>query len=107
MLPFNLQQKALYLIRGNHERAFIVIDEAIAKSGSGNWSVRNSYAIIKFKANIGRADSNDVRKALDESMESLEQCHDADLRKAFHAMSYADQSLKYWRKYRDDTARVS
>lgn len=104
--PFNLQQKALYLSRrGNHERAFIVIDEAIAKSGSGNWSVRNSYAIIKFKANIGRVDSNDVRKALDESMESLEQCHDADLRKAFHAMSYADQSLKYWRKYRDAKAR--
>lgn len=38
-------------------------------------------------------------------MESLEQCHAADLRKAFHAMSYADQSLKYWRKYRDATAR--
>ncbi|WP_034918364.1 SIR2 family protein [Erwinia sp. 9145] len=104
--PFNLQQKALYLSRrGNHERAFIVIDEAIAKSGSGNWSVRNSYAIIKFKANINRTDSYDVRKALDESMGSLEQCYTADMRKAFHAMSYADQSLKYWRKYRNQTAR--
>ncbi|MEQ9927155.1 SIR2 family protein [Pectobacterium brasiliense] len=104
--PFNLQQKALYLSRrGNHERAFIVIDEAIANSGSGNWSVKNSYAIIKFKANINRNNSYDVRKALNESMESLEQCYTADMRKAFHAMSYADQSLKYWKKYRDQTAK--
>lgn len=103
--PFNLQQKALYLSRrGSHDRAFIVIDEAISKSGSENWSVKNSYAIIKFKANINRTDSLGVRKALDESMVSLEQCYTADMRKAFHAMSYAGQSLKYWAKYRDSIA---
>lgn len=104
--PFNLQQKALYLSRrGDHSGAFTVIDEAIAKSGSGNWSVRNSYALIKFKANISRSNSIDVRKALDESMDLLEQCHAADMRKAFHAMSYADHSLKYWNKYRDEKAK--
>jgi hypothetical protein len=103
--PFNLQQKALYLSRrGVHQRAFEVVDEALAKGGSRNWSIKNSYAIIKFKANIGREDSADVRKALDESMDALEQCHSADVRKAFHAMSYGDQSLKYWQKYRDDKA---
>lgn len=103
--PFNLQQKSLYLSRrGEHQRAFKVIDEAISAGGSRNWSIKNSYAIIKFKANIERADCADVRKALDESMEALEQCHSADVRKAFHAMSYTDQSLKYWRKYRDATA---
>lgn len=103
--PFNLQQKALYLSRrGEHQRAFEVIDEAISKGGSRNWSIKNSYAIIKFKANIVRVDSYDVRKALDESMIALEQCHSADVRKAFHAMSYADHSLQYWKKYRDTTA---
>lgn len=103
--PFNLQQKSLYLSRrGEHQRAFKVIDEAISTGGSRNWSIKNSYAIIKFKANIDRTDCADVRKALDESMEALEQCHSADVRKAFHAMSYTDQSLKYWKKYRDNTA---
>lgn len=103
--PFNLQQKSLYLSRrGEHQRAFKVIDEAISTGGSRNWSIKNSYAIIKFKANIDRADCTDVRKALDESMEALEQCHSADVRKAFHAMSYTDQSLKYWKKYRDEKA---
>lgn len=103
--PFNLQQKALYLSRrGEHQRAFEVIDEAIAQGGSRNWSIKNSYAIIKFKANISRRDCSDTRKALNESMDALEQCYSADVRKAFHAMSYADQSLKYWKKYRDATA---
>jgi hypothetical protein len=103
--PFNLQQKSLYLSRrGEHQRAFKVIDEAISTGGSRNWSIKNSYAIIKFKANIDRTDCADVRKALDESMEALEQCHSADVRKAFHAMSYTDQSLKYWKKYRDAMA---
>ena len=103
--PFNLQQKALYLSRRkDHQRAFEVIDEAIARGGSRNWSIKNSYAIIKFRANIDRKDTADVRKALDESMDALEQCHSADVRKAFHAMSYADHSLRYWKKYRDSTA---
>ncbi|MEM5733279.1 SIR2 family protein [Shewanella algae] len=103
--PFNLQQKALYMSRrDDHQRAFEVIDEAIAKSGSRNWSIKNSHAIIKFRANISRVDSGDVRKALNESMSSLEQCHSADVRKAFHAMTYADHALRYWKKYRDKTA---
>jgi hypothetical protein len=90
--------------RNDHQRAFEVIDEAIAKSGSRNWSIKNSHAIIKFRANIARKDSADVRKALNESMGSLEQCHSADVRKAFHAMTYADHALRYWKKYRDETA---
>ncbi|AHE50392.1 hypothetical protein AH4AK4_2956 [Aeromonas hydrophila 4AK4] len=103
--PFNLQQKALYLSRrGEHDLAFKVIDDAISSSGQKNWSIKNSYAIIKFRANIDRPNSSDVRKALDESMNALEQCHTADIRKAFHAMSYADHALQFWNKYRDSVA---
>lgn len=103
--PFNLQQKALYLSRMNeHEKAFEVIDDAIAKGGSRNWSIKNSYAIIKFRANIERDRSMSVIKALNESMDALEQCHSADIRKAFHAMTYADHAMRYWKKYRDETA---
>jgi hypothetical protein len=100
--PFNLQQKALYLSRrGEHQNAFKIIDEAVSKAGSKNWSIKNSYAIIKFKANIDRDNSIDVRRALDESMDALEQCYTADIRKAFHAMTYADHSIRYFKKYRD------
>ncbi len=100
--PFNLQQKALYLSRrGDHQDAFKVIDEAISTAGSKNWSIKNSYAIIKFRANISRENSAEVRKALDESMNSLEECYSSDIRKTFHAMTYADHSLQYWHKYRD------
>jgi len=100
--PFNLQQKALYLSRRrDHQGAFKVIDEAVSKAGSRNWSIKNSYAIIKFKANIDRDNSLDVRRALDDSMDALEQCYSADIRKAFHAMTYADHSIQYFNKYRD------
>ncbi|PLX94189.1 MAG: hypothetical protein C0621_05810 [Desulfuromonas sp.] len=100
--PFNLQQKALYLSRRrDHQSAFKIIDEAVSRAGSKNWSIKNSYAIIKFKANIDRDNSIDVRRALDESMDALEQCYTADIRKAFHAMTYADHSIRYFNKYRD------
>lgn len=103
--PFNLQQKALYLShRKRHDKAFPVIDEAIAQSGSKNWSIKNSYAIIKFRANIDREDGEGVKEALDDSMLILEQCYGADSRKTFHVMTYADHALRYWRKYRDDEA---
>jgi hypothetical protein len=103
--PFNLQQKALYLSRRKeYEKAFVVIDEAIARSGSRIWSIKNTYAIIKFKANIEREDSLETRNALNESMEALEQCHSADVRKAFHAMKYSDHALSYWQRYRDEVA---
>ncbi len=103
--PFNLQQKALFLSRrGHHGPAFSVIDEAVAKVGSKNWSIKNSYAIIMFKANIKRSDSNEVKDALDESMKMLSTCYSSDSRKTFHAMTYTDHALRYWKKYRDQTS---
>lgn len=101
--PFNLQQKALYLsYLGIHEEAFKVIDDAIALSGSKNWAIKNSYAIIKFRANIDRDKSADVRKALDDSMRTLAECHELDLRKTYHALKYADHAMRYYDKYRDE-----
>jgi hypothetical protein len=103
--PFNLQQKALYLSgRNEYELAFKIMDEAISIAGSKNWPIKNSYAIIKFKANINRENATLVRKSLDESMDALEECYTADIRKVFHAITFADHSLQYWRKYRDGKA---
>ncbi|EIW88139.1 hypothetical protein AGRI_13076 [Alishewanella agri BL06] len=103
--PFNLQQKALYLSRrGDHQEAFKVIDEAVAHSGSKNWAIKNSYAIIKFRANIDRDMSDEVRLVLDDSLNTLKECYSSDIRKVFHAMTFADHALRYFDKYADDTA---
>ncbi|WP_419810603.1 SIR2 family protein [Bacterioplanoides sp.] len=103
--PFNIQQKALYLSRRKeHDLAFAEIDRAVAKGGSRNWAIKNSYAIIMFKANINRSKSDDVDKALIESMRVLEFCYSSDVRKTFHAMKYADQAIQYHAKYRNKVA---
>ena len=104
---YTLQQKALYLSHKNeHQRAFKIIDEAIVKGGSGRWSIKNSEAIIKFQAYIRRDNTSDVQDALDDSMATLKKCYSSDSRKTFHALTYANQSIAYWDKYRNDKAKI-
>lgn len=93
------QQCALYLSAlGEHEIAFGYIDEARNMSSNRNLSVRNSYAVIQFKANINKAINNDVRKTLAESMEILSECYKFDSRKRMHARAFATQALRYAEK---------
>ncbi len=103
--PFMLQQKALYLSRrGYHERAFQVIDLAISKAGSKNWAIKNSHAIILFRANIRLVPDANARKSLNESMSILTECYKWDKRKPFHAMTFADHAARYWDAFRDEQA---
>jgi hypothetical protein len=105
--PYLLQQKALFLSsRNRHTEAFQAIDRAKAEASPWNWTIRNSHAVILFRANIDFAgDSADVRDHLDASMQTLSECYNSDRRKAFHAMTFADQAIRYWDVYRDKTAR--
>ncbi|QND85350.1 Uncharacterized protein ChrSV_3124 [Chromobacterium vaccinii] len=94
--PFILQQKALYLSKkASYKKAFQAIDEAISRVGSRNWSLKNSYAIILFKANIGKERTYDTISALNESMEKLTDCYRSDNRKLFHALTYADHAIQH------------
>jgi len=106
--PYLLQQKALFLSgRNRHGDAFQAIDRAKAEASPYNWTIRNSHAVILFRANIDFAgDKPEVRAQLDASMQTLSECYHSDRRKAFHAMTFADQALRYWDVYRDKSARA-
>ena len=102
--PYVLQQGALYLSqKNNHEDAFVWIDRAISLTDDKHFSIRNSHAVILFRANIDKTDSS-VRVQLDKSMQILERCINADSRKRFHARIYASQAKEYYRKYNDAKA---
>jgi tetratricopeptide (TPR) repeat protein len=102
--PYVRQHEALFLSkRGQHIEAFKAIERALAES-RGNWSIRNSHAIILFRANIGFASDQSARTELDRSMDILKECYYSDRRKAFHAMVFAELALKYWTAYCDSQA---
>lgn len=104
--PYLLQQNALYLSsKGRHTEAFRVIDRAVTTSGGRIWSIRNSHAIILFKANIDVHDKPNARESLRRSMQILTECYKWDKKRPFHALTFADQALKYWRVYGDNDAR--
>jgi len=103
--PFMLQQAALYLSRKKqHGEAFTMIDRAIVESENRKWSIRNSHAIIMFRANIELSDKATARQSLKRSMETLTECYKWDNRRLFHAITFSDQALDYWRVFGDQDA---
>ena len=81
-----------------------MIDCASVQSGNRQWSIRNSHAIIMFRANIELADKATARQSLKRSMETLTECYKWDKRRLFHAITFAGQALDYWQAYGDDDA---
>lgn len=103
--PYLLQHSALYLAKKHrYQEAFRLIDQAILESGGRIWSIRNSHAIILFEANTDHYEHPSGRQALQESMELLTDCYHWDNRKPFHAVTFADQALRYWNFYGDTEA---
>ncbi len=95
--PYVLQQGALYLAHKRRFReAFGMIDEALVASDGRIPSIRNSHAIILFRANIDQPETDGtVQGTLQESMEIVTECYRYDKRKAYHATVFADQALRY------------
>lgn len=95
------QQGAIYLSRKKqYVLAFKWIDDAMLLAGRRGASVKNTYAVILFKANYDKPNSApDVIATLDESMKILQQCYTDDLRKVYHAKVFADQAVKYAAKF--------
>jgi hypothetical protein len=73
--------------------AFQWIDKArLAKPRS--FSIRNSHAVILFRANIDLASSDSsVNILLKQSMDILAECYKSDRRKSYHAIVFAGQAL--------------
>ncbi len=106
--PFLYQQAALYLMRRKrYKDAFLWIDKAIELSRNRIPSIRNSFADILFRANIGLAHSKDpvVIRTLKESMDILNQCYMYDKRKNYHALRFGEQAIQYWNVMEDADAK--
>ncbi|MBF1646039.1 MAG: SIR2 family protein [Prevotella sp.] len=97
--PYVLQQGALYLSsKQKYQEAFDWIDKAKILTNDRQFSIRNSHAIIMFEANYN-IKTDEAEDQLDRSMEILHKCFNDDMRKTFHAKTYADQALRYYKKY--------
>ncbi|MEW7279197.1 SIR2 family protein [Aquimarina sp. 2201CG1-2-11] len=105
--PFLLQQCSLYLLKKKkYTEAALKIDKALQISNKKIFSIENTHAIILFKANIN-SESNDpnIRETLDKSMNILKKCYSEDSRKTYHAVTFAEQSIEYFTKYSDGSAK--
>lgn len=97
--PYILQQGALYLAgKKQYKLAFDWIDKAKTMTNNRYFSIRNSHAIILFDANCDLPCSANIEKQMDSSMEILHACYMNDQRKAFHAVTFADQAIRYFKK---------
>lgn len=97
--PYVLQQGALYLSsKQKYQEAFDWIDKAKILTNDRQFSIRNSHAIIMFDANYNIY-TDEAEEQLDRSMEILHKCFNDDMRKTFHAKTYAEQALRYYKKY--------
>lgn len=104
--PYVLQQGALYLSANRKYRdAFDWIDKAKTLTNDKQFSIRNSHAIILFDANY-EISGSDAEKQMDASMAILHKCYSDDMRRTFHAKTYADQALRYLKKYHNDKAKA-
>lgn len=95
--PYLMQQCALYLsLNKRHKEAFAWADKAVCTSNGRIPSIRNTYAVVLFKANIS-ADVSlvNVVETLNESMDILQDCYFSDKRKMYHALVFADQAIDY------------
>ena len=102
--PYVLQQGALFLSsKQRYQDAFDWIDRAKIMTNDRQFSIRNSHAIILFDANYD-VFTEDAMEQLDRSMEILHKCFTDDMRKTFYAKTYADQAIRYYKKYNNDKA---
>lgn len=103
--PYVLQQGALYLCsKHQYALASAWIDRALNMTNNRKFSIRNTHAIILFRTNID-IEGDKVRPILEKSMSILAQCYRDDMRKAFHAIMYARQSIEFYKRFPDDQAK--
>lgn len=102
--PYILQQGALYLsAKRKYRDAFDWIDKAKTLTNDKHFSIRNSHAIILFDSNYD-VNNEEALNQLDVSMKILQKCYTDDMRRTFHAKTYADQALRYYKRIQNDRA---
>ncbi|MCD6272754.1 MAG: SIR2 family protein [Deltaproteobacteria bacterium] len=104
--PFLKQQCALYLShKKRFKEAFSWIDKALMQSDYRIPTIRNSHAIILFRANIDKPHDKSGHDSLKKSMDILTECYNFDKRKTYHALVFADHAIQYSSFYINDLSR--
>jgi hypothetical protein len=104
--PYLKQQCALYLLhKKRFKESFSWIDRALMQSDFNIPSIRNSHAIILFRANIDRPHDHSGHISLTKSMDILKECYDSDKRKTYHALVYSDHAIQYAKYFDDNLSR--
>jgi len=101
---FRYQQYALYLFRKNdYKSAWNQIEKA-RRINPFNLAIKNTQAFILFQHNIKINDKDEievVKETLDKTFETVDECINKDLRKTFHVITYAENAIKYYKKFID------
>lgn len=103
--PFIRHQFALYLWRkGKPTEAWEQIDIAYTQTGGNVFSISNTHAFILFGINISKKPDADgiVLKTLHQTFSVLDKCLTLDMRKSYHVMTYANNAIRYFKKFQDD-----
>ena len=104
--PFLKQQCALYLShRKKFKEAFKWIDGALMQSNHAIPTIKNSHAIILFRANIDSPYDVTAKASLNQSMDILSECYRSDRRKTYHSLVYADHAIQYSSFFNDEKSK--
>lgn len=104
--PFLKQQCALYLShRKKFKEAFKWIDGALMQSNHAIPTIKNSHAIILFRANIDNPYDVTAKASLNQSMDILSECYRSDRRKTYHSLVYADHAIQYSSFFNDEKSK--
>lgn len=104
--PFLKQQCALYLsYRKRFKEAFNWIDSALIQSNHSIPTIKNSHAIILFRANIDNPHDVTAKSSINQSMDILSECYHSDNRKTYHALVHADHAIQYSSFFNDEKSK--
>lgn len=105
-----LQQGSLYLLGKNRfKEAFFWSTRAVDMTKKRNFTILNSHAIVRFRANQGPAQTSPtdegIRQELSEALDQLAYCYEKDNRRTrYHATTFGDLAHDYYRIYWDNEA---
>lgn len=99
---YRYQQYALYLFRKGRLKESWDIIEIAHGINPKNMTIKNTHAYILFKMNIN-VDSVEemdvVKETLDYTFEVIGDCINTDIRKTYHVITYAENSIEYYNKF--------
>lgn len=102
--PYIKQQFALFLYRKNNiDIAWKVIDDAYTQCNGKIFTIANTHAVILFNKNIDSKypveKENELKKLLNRSFDTLEDCVTKDVKSNYHVLVYARNTVRYLERF--------